>query len=341
MPAAGKNAAYHWPSVANTALASMARGLFPTAPSPLQTQINELEARLQGDAPPGILMRSIDRGRAVAAAVDAWSRADGGHEGYLRNFPTDFVPPEGEGLWVPTPPGFLRALQPYWGRNRCNVLESADSVDPGPPPTFSTDPGSALFREAYEVYQTVNGLTAEQLEIALFWADDPGTATPAGHSASVATQILRSQESSLADAAVAYTRLGLAVCDAFIACWHTKFSYHLLRPITYIRHHIDAGWGNPLPVTTPPFAEYTSGHSVQSGAAAAVMTATFGTVAFTDHTHDERGLAPRSFSSFQAAADEAAISRMYGGIHYRAAIERGLEQGRRIGTAVAALPLRG
>lgn len=341
MPATGQNAAYHWPSVANAALASMARGLFPTAPAALQAQIDDLEAQLQGYAPQGILMRSIDRGHAIATAVDSWSRADGGHEGYLRNFPTDFIPPVGEGLWVPTPPGFLRALQPYWGRNRCMAMASANACDPGPPPTFSTDEGSAFFGEAREVYETVNGLTAEQLEIALFWADDPGTtATPPGHSASILTQTLRSQESSLADAAVAYMRLGLAVCDAFIACWHSKFNYNLLRPITYIRRHIDAGWGNPLPVTTPPFPEYTSGHSVQSGAAAAVMTATFGSVAFTDHTHDERGLAPRSFSSFAQAAQEAAISRLYGGIHYRAAIERGLEQGRCIGSAVAAIPLQ-
>ena len=181
-----------------------------------------------------------------------------------------------------------------------------------------------------------------QLEIALFWSDDPGTtATPPGHSASILTQTLRSQNSSLATAAVGYARLGLAVCDAFIECWDSKFRYNLLRPISYIRQYIDQGWGNPLPLTTPPFPEYTSGHSVQSGAAATVLTATFGSIAFTDHTHDARGLPPRSFSSFEAAAQEAAISRLYGGIHYRAAIERGLEQGRRIGAAVVALPLRG
>ncbi len=228
------------------------------------------------------------------------------------------------------------------GAQPSHGVASAGSSDPGPPPAFSTDPASALYVEANEVYQTVNGLTAEQLEIALFWSDDPGTtATPPGHSASILTQTLRSQNSSLATAAVGYARLGLAVCDAFIECWDTKFQYNLLRPISYIRQYIDQGWGNPLPLTTPPFPEYTSGHSVQSAAAATVLTATFGSIAFTDHTHDARGLPPRSFSSFEAAAQEAAISRLYGGIHYRAAIERGLQQGRRIGAAVAALPLRG
>ncbi|HEX6474373.1 MAG TPA: vanadium-dependent haloperoxidase [Candidatus Limnocylindria bacterium] len=342
MPAAGKNAAYHWPAVANAALASMARGLFPTAPSALQAQINELEAQLAGGAPQGILTRSVDRGREVAEAIHAWSMNDGGHEGYLRNFPTNYSPPTGEGMWVPTAPGFLRAMQPFWGQNRPMVLASASVGDPGPPPPFSTAVGSAFHGEAHEVYTTVNGLNAERREIALFWADDPvNTATPAGHWSSIATQILRSQNRSLADAAVTYMRVGVGVCDAFIACWNVKFTHNLLRPISYIRSNIDPGWGNPLPVTTPPFPEYTSGHSVQSGASATVMTATFGTVAFPDHTHDERGLPSRSFSSFDAAAQEAAISRMYGGIHYRSAIERGIEQGRRIGAAVAALPLQG
>ena len=192
-----------------------------------------------------------------------------------------------------------------------------------------------------EVYEAVNGLTPAQLEIGLFWSDDPGqTATPLGHSASILGQVLRVEDRSLADAAVAYARLGLAVCDAFIACWRLKYIHNLVRPISYIRSYIDPTWGDPLPVTTPPFPEYSSGHSVQSAAAAEVLSATFGEVAFADHTHDARGLASRSFGSFAAFAQEAAISRLYGGIHYRCAIERGLEQGRCVGAMVAALPVR-
>lgn len=341
MPAIGHNAAYHWPSVANATMGAMARSLFPTAPEALQAEIDALEAQLAADVPRGILLRSFDRGRQVAAAVDSWARSDGGHEGYLRNFPAGYVPPAGPGLWVPTPPAFQPALQPTWGTNRSMAIEQTLACDPAPPPAFSSDSGSPFHAEALEVYQTVNGLTTEQREIALFWSDDPGrTSTPPGHSISIVGQILRQQDRSLADAAVAYARTGVAVCDAFIACWRVKYRYNLLRPITYIRSQIDTGWGDPLPLVTPPFPEYTSGHSVQSAAAAEVLTATFGTVAFTDHTHDARGLAPRSFGSFTAFAQEAAISRLYGGIHYRSAIERGLEQGRCIGTAVASIPLR-
>jgi len=140
--------------------------------------------------------------------------------------------------------------------------------------------------------------------------------------------------------AVAYARLGIAVCDAFIACWRVKYTHNLVRPISYIRDVIDPTWGDPLPVSTPPFPEYTSGHSVQSAAAAEVLSATLGDSAFTDHTHDNRGFAPRAFASFAAFAEEAAISRLYGGIHFRSAIDRGLEHGRCVGAMVAALPMR-
>jgi hypothetical protein len=151
--------------------------------------------------------------------------------------------------------------------------------------------------------------------------------------------VLRREEASLAAAAETYARVGIAVCDAFIACWQQKYRYNLLRPVTYLRRHVDPEW-TPL-LVTPPFPEYPSGHSVQSGAAFQVLTDLFGDgYAFVDHTHDERGLAPRAFGSFLEAADEAAISRLYGGIHFRAAIVNGVAQGRCIGTAVSALPMQ-
>jgi hypothetical protein len=341
LPAYGRNGAYHWPSVANAALAAMARGLFPTAPPELRAEVDALETRLVAPgAPPGIATRSVDRGRAVAAAIGEWATGDGGHDGHLRNFPADYVPPTGPGLWVPTPPAFLPALQPRWGTNRCMLLASADDCPPGAPPEYSTAPDSPFHAEAVEVYDTVNALTPEQEAIARFWADDPGeTATPPGHSISILTQLVRAKDRSLADAAVAYAKLGIAICDAFIACWRAKYVYNLLRPITYVRANIDPAWGDPLPLTTPPFPEYPSGHSVQSAAAAEVLTDLFGAIPFTDHTHDARGLPPRSFASFDDFAAEAAISRLYGGIHFRSAIERGLEQGRCIGSTVARVPM--
>lgn len=150
--------------------------------------------------------------------------------------------------------------------------------------------------------------------------------------------MIRQTASSLEEAAEAYVKVGLAVADAFICCWNTKYRDNLLRPVTYIRALIDPAW-TPL-LVTPPFPEYTSGHSVQSSAAAEVLTKMFGQMPFTDHTHDDRGLAPRSFGSFIQAAEEAAISRLYGGIHFRPAIENGLAQGWCIGQAVDALTFR-
>jgi membrane-associated phospholipid phosphatase len=340
MPASGKNRSYDWPTVANASLAAILRALFPQSQAGVINALERrFEDRFQPALPPGVFRRSVERGREVAAAVFEWSRGDGGHEGYLNNFPT-YEPPTGPGLWVPTPPGFLHALQPYWGANRCLVIERGASCSPGDHPAFSESASSAFYAEAIEVYETVENLTAEQMEIARFWSDDPGTtATPPGHSISIATQILRHEDASLADAAETYAKVAMAVSDAFIACWYQKYVYNLLRPVTYIRRLFDPAWLSPL--VTPPFPEYPSGHSVQSGAAFEVLADLFGRdYAFTDHTHDDRGLPARTFASFSYAAQEAALSRLYGGIHFRAAIDNGVVQGICIGQAVSALPLR-
>jgi hypothetical protein len=275
----------------------------------------------------------------VAIDVFDWSKNDGGHEGFLTNFPP-YSPPVGSGLWVPTPPAFSPALQPFWGQNRCHAIAGGADCPPGDHPPYSEDPASVFFAEAFETYQAVNNLTAEQEAIALFWSDDPGaTSTPPGHSIAIASQVLRLEDASLALAAETYAKVGIAVSDAFVACWYAKYAYNLLRPVTYIQAQIDPTWQSLL--TTPPFPEFPSGHSVQSGASFRVLTDLFGDdYAFTDHTHNDRGLPARSFGSFRAAADEAAISRLYGGIHYRQAIELGVTQGECIGDKVNALPVR-
>jgi hypothetical protein len=339
---------HDWTAAANAALAAAARQLWPDAEPTERVAIVALESRLARDASvvsaPGLLRRSEDWGRQIATAVLAWARGDGGNDGHLSNFPPDYEPPHGPGLWVPTPPGFLSALQPHWGNNRPFVLPSNAACPPGTPPPYDESPGSTFHADAVEVYDTVNQLSPEQRMIARFWADDPGeTATPPGHSIAITGQLLREDDASLAAAAEAYVKAGTAVADAFIACWRAKYQVNLLRPVTYIQAHIDPGWGGtdtPLPVTTPPFPEYPSGHSVQMGAVAEVLTDLFGDDrAFTDHTHDERGLPARSFPSIRAAAAEAALSRLYGGIHFRPAIDDGLAQGRCIGHIVNALRL--
>jgi hypothetical protein len=163
--------------------------------------------------------------------------------------------------------------------------------------------------------------------------------TPPGHWISIALAELRGGDAGLEESVELLARLGITLADAFIGCWNAKYEFDLLRPVTYIRRHIDPSW-QPL-LITPPFPEYPSGHSTQSGAAAAVLSAHFGDDhAFEDVTHAKDGLGTRSFENFWDAAEEAAISRLYGGIHFRMAIERGLEQGRCVGAYATALKMR-
>jgi hypothetical protein len=339
----------HWGLAANAALAAIARGLWPTAPGAGHAAVTALEQRfarqLRVGTAPGLARRSERWGQQLATSIVAWSAGDGAHEGYLHNFPSDYTTPQGPGLWVPTAPGFLPALQPRWGGNRPFCLTSPTACLAGAPTPYAEDPSSRWYAEALEVHDVVDALTAEQGEIARFWADDPGaTSTPPGHSISIATQQLRSRDADLLSAAELYARVGIAVADAFVACWYVKYATNVQRPITTIQALIDPAWGGPerpLPVTTPPFPEYPSGHSVQSAAVARVLTSAFGAdVPFTDRTHDQRGFPPRTFTSFNAAAAEAALSRLYGGIHFRPAIEDGLVQGHCIGEAANGLMLR-
>lgn len=332
LPSAGRGRHYHWPAVANAALARALKTFFSAASAASLAAIDELEQRFaasyQESLPGPVLEGSIAYGRSVADAVASWAAADG----FSTYNNCAYTAPIGPGLWEPTPPIFA-AHQPCWGQLRPFVLSSGGECAPPPPPAFSTDAASPFFAEAMEVYTTTTTLTPEQNAIAIFWADNPAqTATPPGHWISILNQIAVQKRLSLATSADGYARVGIAMADSFIACWNVKYVYNLLRPITYIQHSIDAAWTSPIP--TPGFPEYTSGHSVQSAAAATVLADLLGIVAFTDSTHAGLGMAPRSFASFEQAAGEAAVSRLYGGIHYRSAIERGMAQGQCIGQAI-------
>src|SRR5258708_39241550 len=191
-----------------------------------------------------------------------------------------------------------------------------------------------------EVKTTRDNLTEEQKAIAKFWVDTPGiTGTPAGHWVSIENQLVSQLHRRLDRAAAMYALVGVALGEAFISCWGLKYQITLIRPETYIKRSFRRSWA-PY-IQTPPFPEYPSGHSVASAAAAEVLTSLFGTVAFKDNTHKLHNMPPRYFTSFEAAANEAAISRLYGGIHYRPGIENGLRQGRCGGaTAVSRIQLR-
>jgi len=334
-----KGIPYHWPLVANAALAEAMRGLWGDRTDHAAQNIadlNALEAQLSSQyeigVPPGIAKVSSDFGRAVGAAVFAASRHDGGDEGYLTNFPTTYVPPTGPGLWVPTAPGQL-AMQPFWGTTvRTLALANSRQCNPGPPPAYSEQPGSDFYDEAGLDYQISKTLTPEQITIARYWADGPGTISGPGHSLAIVDEVVTQQHANLGEAAEAYARAGIADADAVTALWWVKYHYNLVRPVTYIRQVIDPTWTTLLP--TPPFPEYVSAHSGQSAAALATLESLFGDhVPFVDHAHDADGFAPRSFDHIFAAAEEAGMSRLYAGIHFRS----GNLNGRTLGLCVAAV----
>jgi PAP2 superfamily len=328
----------HWPTVANTALANTIRGLFPNLSAVSFNNIKNLELdfanRFQDEVPRPHYDRSVAHGRAVATAILSWASGDG----FSVNNNCPYVPAAVPGAWVPTPPAFNpNPLQPCWGFIRPMVLTSGSECPPPVHPAFSTTNGSDFYSAALEVYNVGLGLTAEQRTIADYWADGPAaTGTPPGHWIAIVSQIARNDQLSLAEAAEAYARVGIAVHDAFIACWNTKYATNLQRPVTYIRNNFDASWSSYI--VTPNFPTYTSGHSTQSGAAARVLTDMFGTKSFVDTTHIDHGLVPpqqpRAFDSFDQAAAEAAISRLYGGIHYSFDNNNGLTGGQCIGQKI-------
>jgi membrane-associated phospholipid phosphatase len=211
------------------------------------------------------------------------------------------------------------------------VMAGPDEVVPVAHVPYSTSEGSAFRDQANATYQTGLALTEAQRLTAMFWRDNPHTSgLPSGHWMQIARQVCEQQELSLTQSVEAYARTGIALHEAFLNCWTWKYRYNLIRPVDYVHDHIDPNWKTW--VDTPPFPEYTSGHSVASAAAATVLADLLGDVTFTDaNTIVEWGT--RSFDSFRTAAEEAAISRQYGGIHYPMAIEFGMDQG----DAIAAL----
>lgn len=280
-----------------------------------------------------VLEESVAFGKAVAAAIMDRANNDGfaATRGLVYTIPSTNDNP---GFWSPTGAA-LSPLEPFWGQLKCFAMASGSACDVPSTIAFSTDPGSAFYKQAQEVLTVNTTLTPEQKSIALWWSDGTAqTATPPGHWIAIADEIAASKNLSLGKAAEMYALLNIAMADAFISCWDAKYKLNLLRPVSYIRSFVpgNASW-SPL-LTTPPFPEYPSGHSVASAAAGEILTGLFGTFAFTDSANTYLGLPPRNYSSFTAAASEAAISRLYGGIHYREAIENGVLQGKEVSKAV-------
>ncbi len=341
-PPAGLDPALVLQGAFTTAIPVLFSRTGPTGQRAMAAMAARQDKALAGRADAATDAASRAHGAAVAAHILAWAETDGGAEIENMGFPMEAAKDKLLSQWVPTSKVAVQQapLLPYWGTVRTFVLSSGADCGLPPPPDFSEEPGSAFYNEAKEVYDTSRSLTDEQKLIARFWSDDPMlSSTPPGHWISIMLGIFARDATPIDRQAEVLALLGIAVADAFIACWDAKFKYDLVRPITYIRRLFDPKW-EPL-LNTPPFPEYPSGHSTQSGAAAGVLTALFGEgFGFDDATHEDDGLPVRPYASFAEAANEAAISRLYGGIHFRAAIDQGLAQGACIAAKVTQLKTR-
>lgn len=346
LPVRAAGMAYDEAVVLEAALSVTTQSMFantgPTGQRALSKLAQKLNASAAQTLAPDVVARSEVYGRSVAEHILIWAQSDGGAVVENLGFAASGVKPATPGDWIPTNVVALQQapLLPNWGKNRPFAMPSGATCPLPGPPAYSEDKTSVFYQQALEVVEVKKSLTPEQKAIARFWSDDAMlTPTPPGHWTAIALQIIARDDLDINKSADVLARLGVAMADAFIGCWDAKFDFNLLRPLTYVRRVIDPKWDSLL--NTPPFPEYPSGHSTQSGAAALVLTKIFGeNFAFEDATHAKDGIKPRSYPSFEAAAQEAGISRLYGGIHYRAAIDDGLNQGRCIGAFANALKTR-
>ena len=307
--------------------------------------ITELNKKyLECGVPEEILKNSTEYGHIVADHVIAWSGKDNYKQS--RSFPKYTILADDPATWKPTPPAYMDAVEPHWKAIRTFVLDSARQFKPAPPTPFSLDKKSQFYQEAMEVYTVGKNLSDEQRAIASFWDCNPFVMnvkghvmfatkkiSPGGHWMNITNVACKKAKASFMPSIEAYALVALSLNEGFISCWDEKYRSRLIRPESYINQYIDENWV-PL-LQTPPFPEYTSGHSVISAASAVTLTRLFGdNFAFTDSTEIEFGMPARDFTSFIHASEEAAVSRLYGGIHYRPAVDQGMIEGRAVGNFV-------
>ncbi|MEL6718128.1 MAG: phosphatase PAP2 family protein [Bacteroidota bacterium] len=288
--------------------------------------------------------RSIAYGKAVADHIFEWSKTDGGHRGYLKNFDKEWKHPNHPGSWKP--PLFAQSfshhpLHPHWGKNRTFLAQNAAIPNPEMIP-YDTTKGSPYYQQFLEVYEKDLALTQEEKEAAIWWGDDPDeTFTPPGHSYYIATIAVKAKQPTLIKSAETYARIGMSVADAFIKCWKWKYDFFSERPNTFIPQFIDQEWESFWP--DPPFPSFPSGHAIQAATAATVMIDLYGNeFTFVDSAHVGRerdevrevDFVARSFNTFWEVAEETADSRFYGGIHTAQDNEVGITEGKKIGTHV-------
>lgn len=339
MPTPQIAAKYNFVVASIKAFFTVAKGLVHS-PKALETTENRLYEDLKSQIPAEVFQRSLDFGIEVAEVIKKRIAKDNYKEtrGMAR-----YTPLTSEVNWQPTAPAYMDAVEPYWNKIMPLALENPAQFKPKSPFPFNLDKKSPFYKETIEVYETIKNLTETQKTIATFWDNNPfimvfeghleyavKKISPGGHWLQITALATQNAGADLIQTAESYALVSISLLDGFISCWDEKYRSNYVRPQTVIEKYIDNQW---LPfIQTPPFPEYTSGHSVISNAAAAVLTQLYGeNFAFVDSTQVQYDLKPRPFKSFYEASAEASISRLYGGIHFRNALEKGNEQGREVG----------
>ncbi len=352
LPQPALDQAIDWRLALNAGQAAILRSIYNQTSDENKAKIDSLEqvifeniAAQQNDK--ALINRSVAYGKAVSEQIFDWSKTDGGHRGYLKNFDKTYVQPEGPGKWKPAlfSQSFSHhPLHPHWGGNRMFLKEN-EALEIPKMIEFDTLKGSPYYQQMLAVYEKNKSLTTEEKQTAIWWADDPdSTFTPPGHSYFLATQVMLEKKPGLIECAAAYAHLGMALSDAYVACWKWKYHYFSERPNAYITQYIDQRWESFWP--DPPFPAFPSGHAIQGGAAAEVLTHLFGeNYAFDDRSHEGRWpdeirgtkFVGCNFKSFQEMAEQCAHSRFLGGIHTPQDNETGLREGKRIAKNVTGL----
>jgi PAP2 superfamily len=352
IPAVENGKEYHWPTVINNVYATLFKKFFANVRASDLFKIASLESTINVQASNALGTEVFNRSKAygisVANAVWDYSATDKeGHDKYTDPRPASYTPPVGPGKWV----GAAKPMYPYWGKVRTFAIAETDKLARAPIP-YSEDKTSAYYAQGLEVYALTTPQTYENQWVAEFWSDDVlgFTFSPAVRVWAVANQVYAQQNTNLEKAVMAQVRSGLAINDAAVACWHSKYYYNVERPNTYITKFINPNW-NVASLTstgflpaTPAFPAYPSGHSTMGAAGFAGLAQVFGEdITLTDRCHENRtdfNGKPRTYNTFSEMAWEDAYSRIYLGVHWRMDCEEGVRLGFQAARRVNALPFK-
>ena len=340
-PEKGKN--YNYTLAATTAFFTVVRNVKVFSVDSLKNYEESVYNSFKESLADSTYERSVALGDTIGKVILARAKTDGYLES--RGKPKHLGSEE-PGKWRPTPPDYLDGVEWCWNTMKPMVMDSASQFMPPRPPAFSSDTNSIFYKNTLEVYNIGKNLTEEQKTIARYWDDNPfviehsghlmfGTKkiTPGGHWMGIAAIAARQSKADPLQIAKGYAMTAVALYEGFISCWDEKYRSNVVRPVTVINEWMDRAWSPFL--QTPPFPEYMSGHSTITSSASTVLAHMYGdNFAFQD-TSDLRYIGmQRHFNSFQQAAAEASISRVYGGIHYRTGVDVGAAQGNKLGALI-------